>query len=361
MIEGKNIQTGAGRYYQYHGALNRLGLEVREYGESAFVFYADPLIEKKTGNRTRAALEAAGISFSERVCEDAATGETFAAAAQAVRESGAQVAVGIGGGRIIDIAKAAANMAGIRIMTVPTSAATCASYALLYVEYSPDGNISNSNFLNHEISCVLADLDYLVSNCPVRYFVSGIVDAMAKYPEYAFTTMCLGGSGYIAPLRCAMVLAEYTYKYYLENAAQAVADFQQGLTTPLVEDIISLNMMITGILSDLSVGGKSLAIAHNFYDAICRLHQDIRKEYLHGELVGMALPLQLAVNGADEEEIRELQKFLRILSVPVTLEEIGFPDDVNALNELCDYIYAVTRFESEALKANIRLGLEWLK
>ena len=34
--------------------------------------------------------------------------------------------------------------------------------------------------LNHEISGVIVDMDLVVNDCPRRYFVSGIVDAMAK-------------------------------------------------------------------------------------------------------------------------------------------------------------------------------------
>ena len=69
---------------------------------------------------------------------------------------------GIGGGRIIDIAKAAGDMADASIFTIPTSAATCAAYAVLYVVYGEDGNVDHSGFLNHEISGVIVDMDLVV-------------------------------------------------------------------------------------------------------------------------------------------------------------------------------------------------------
>ena len=75
----------------------------------------------------------------------------------------------------------------------------------------------------------------------------------------------------------------------------------------------------------------------------------------------MALPMQIYVNGGTEKEIRELQEFLKELEVPVTLEEIGFPKDRKVLEELEDYIYRVTGYESEGLRNRIREGMEYLK
>ena len=31
---------------------------------------------------------------------------------------------------------------------------------------------------------MLADLDYILDDCPFRYFASGVADAMAKYPGF---------------------------------------------------------------------------------------------------------------------------------------------------------------------------------
>lgn len=361
-MNGTNsIQTGAGRYYQYAGAIERLGREILEYSTQALVLYADPVVAEKFAPKIDAVLNSAWVEQRKEIVEAPSRAETFEAVVAMANSMDAPVIVGVGGGRILDIAKAAASRSGNKVITIPTSAATCAAYALLYVEYGKEGNIAASHFLSHEASCVIADLNFLVKECPARYFISGMVDAMAKYPEYQFTTMCLGEEGISAPVRCAMVVADYTYRFYLEHGAQAVEQFRRGEITPLVEDMVNLNIMMTGILSDLSVGGKSLALAHNYYDGICRLHPEIRKQYLHGELVAMALPMQLAVNGAPEEEIRALQEFLRILSVPTTLQEIGFPAGEQAFDELCDYVYDVTKFESAPLREKIRAGMEWMR
>ena len=305
MFEGKHIQVGAGRYIQCHGALKRAGEEMVFFGKKAYLLYGDDVVKGKTSQVLEESLRGSGITFQSEIFEGPSTEKNFGEVAARVRESGAEIVAGIGGGRIIDIAKAAGDMADASIFTIPTSAATCAAYAVLYVVYGEDGNVDHSGFLNHEISGVIVDMDLVVNDCPRRYFVSGIVDAMAKKPEFSFTMAHLKDEGMIATSEIATKIADFTYSKYMRDTRQALKDFDDGKDSMLIDDMVNMNIMLTGMVSDLSTGGKQLAVAHNFYDAICCMHKDVRKKYLHGEIVAMALPLQLAVNGSPEAEIEE--------------------------------------------------------
>ena len=305
MFEGKHIQVGAGRYIQCHGALKRAGEEMVFFGKKAYLLYGDDVVKEKSSQVLEESLRKSGITFQSEIFEGPSTEKSFGEVAARVRESGAEIVAGIGGGRIIDIAKAAGDMADASIFTIPTSAATCAAYAVLYVVYGEDGNVDHSGFLNHEISGVIVDMDLVVNDCPRRYFVSGIVDAMAKKPEFSFTMAHLKDEGMIATSEIATKIADFTYSKYMRDTRQALKDFDDGKDSMLIDDMVNMNIMLTGMVSDLSTGGKQLAVAHNFYDAICCMHKDVRKKYLHGEIVAMALPLQLAVNGSPEAEIEE--------------------------------------------------------
>ena len=305
MFEGKHIQVGAGRYIQCHGALKRAGEEMVFFGKKDYLLYGDQMVKGKTSQVLEKSLRGSGITFQSEIFEGPSTEKSFGDVAARVRESGAEIVAGIGGGRIIDIAKAAGDMADVSIFTIPTSAATCAAYAVLYVVYGEDGNVDHSGFLNHEISGVIVDMDLVVNDCPRRYFVSGIVDAMAKKPEFSFTMSHLKDEGMIATSEIATKIADFTYSKYMRDTRQALRDFDDKKDSMLLDDMVNMNIMLTGMVSDLSTGGKQLAVAHNFYDAICCMHKDVRKKYLHGEIVAMALPLQLAVNGSPEAEIEE--------------------------------------------------------
>ena len=53
MFGGNHVQTGAGRYFQYHGALKRLGEEAKDYGNRIFILYSDDIVKGKTKERYR--------------------------------------------------------------------------------------------------------------------------------------------------------------------------------------------------------------------------------------------------------------------------------------------------------------------
>lgn len=49
--------------------------------------------------------------------------------------------MGIGGGVIMDLSKAAAASAGLGVVNIPTSIATCAAFTAMSVMYTPQGAI----------------------------------------------------------------------------------------------------------------------------------------------------------------------------------------------------------------------------
>ena len=224
--------------------------------------------------------------------------------------------------------------------------------------YGEDGNVDHSGFLNHEISGVIVDMDLVVNDCPRRYFVSGIVDAMAKKPEFSFTMAHLKDEGMIATSEIATKIADFTYSKYMRDTRQGLKDFDDGKDSMLIDDMVNMNIMLTGMVSDLSTGGKQLAVAHNFYDAVCCMYKDVRRKYLHGEIVAMALPLQLAVNGRPEAEIEELKAFLREVGIPVSIREAGVPQD--GLEELITYVHRVTIPDDMELLEQIRDGFKYI-
>lgn len=362
MFDGRPILTGAGRYFQFHGALGIIGQEIKDYGRRALIVYADETVKQLVSGRIEKSLQETEVAFDAVVFPEACVAESFERIAQEAGLKKADMLLAVGGGRILDIVKGASQIAGLPVFTVPTSAATCAAFAVLYVEYDAgNGRIRGNHIMKQEISGVFADLDVILHECPTRYFVSGMVDAMAKQPEFTFTAQCLGSAGQVPALRSGVMMADYTYREYLSKGVQAVRDFEAKADTPLLDDFVSLNILMTGLISDLSVGGRMLALAHNFYDGICYRYHDIRARFLHGELVGMALPVQLYVNGEPEEKILELQEFLRQVHVPVKLSDIGFPDTEEAFEDMVDYLYTEVCQGMEGYREKIARGLAYLR
>ena len=359
MFDGGHIQVGAGKYYQCHGAIKKLGEELSKFGKKAYVVFSDATVEKKTKEKVADSLKNAGVDAEYIICELPSTMNSFHKMADELKKSGADMIVAVGGGRVIDISKQAGDIAEKPIFTVPTSAATCAAWAVLCVTYNEEGYVDHSEFLNHEIRGVFADLDILVDDCPVRYFAAGIADAMAKYPEFQFTMDHLDKEyTSSATSGAASLISTYTWNNYLERALKAIEDMKAGKTTADVEDMINMNIMLTGMVSDLSTGGKQLAVAHNIYNTVCGLQKEVRKNYLHGEIVGMAIPVQMAVNGDSEEDILKIRDMLKKMGIPTTLKEMNF--DMSVVDELVDIVADMTIKGDATVKQQIRDGLKYV-
>lgn len=358
MNDGNAIQLGAGRYIQCHGALKEIGTEAKHLGSRAYIM-GDEVTLAKTMDKIRSSLDSVNVEYTTRIFDGPSTNKNFEIIASEVRATDSDVIIAVGGGRILDICKAASEMTDTRIITVPTSAATCASWAVLYVTYSEDGRIEDSRFLSHEISAVIADLDVIFNDCPARYIASGIADALAKKPEFLFTMLQLGTDGQRPNTDAATRLADYTYSNYLkigEKAYRAALDHKECQE---VDDIVCCNIMLTGLISDLSTGGKQLAVAHNFYDAVCYLHKDVRQSYLHGELVGLGLALQMSINDTPDEEILILKAFLKSIDCPTKLSDVDIPTDDATVQALVDFIATKTMPNDKVLYAKVVKGMQY--
>ena len=69
MFGGNHVQTGAGRYFQYHGALKRLGEEAKDYGNRIFILYSDDIVKGKTKERIEESLTSEGLTFTDMAYE----------------------------------------------------------------------------------------------------------------------------------------------------------------------------------------------------------------------------------------------------------------------------------------------------
>ena len=100
----------------------------------------------------------------------------------AIKSSGADVAVAIGGGSTIDAVKAAGFLADIRWANCPTVASTDAPCSALSVIYTEDGEFEEYRFFPRNPDLVLVD-SQVVANAPVDLLVAGVGDALATWLE----------------------------------------------------------------------------------------------------------------------------------------------------------------------------------
>lgn len=325
MRNGTLIQLCAGRYYQGSGVLSHLGEDAALLG-TRMLLVADRQVWPQVSQPITRVLEQHGLSWQVFLFSGFCCPANYQAAQAAGQALQAQAVIGVGGGSALDAAKIAADRLGVRCITVPTSAATCAASAWLAVEYTDQGAFVGNYWAAFPPFAVVADLDILLGHCPPRYHIIGFVDAMAKYPEISYNILHSGQWEQNAFSHSARLLASSTYNLLLTSSAQVYDLLQAGQSSPLAEDCLCAALQLTGLISAMACGGKQAAVSHSLYSYFCTCHPEIRARFLHGELVGASLVYQLAVNGASEEEQAHLEAFLRQFSLPACLADLGLAD-----------------------------------
>ena len=337
MREGALIQLCAGRYFQGKNVLSRLGSEAAQLGKRAFLV-VDAQVWEKVKPRIEASLHKKRLVFEHMLFSGHCCPANYNAAARAGEKFGAECVIGIGGGRSLDTAKITSDLLGVRSITVPTSAATCACSAWLSVEYTDQGAFVGNYWTHFPPFAVLADLDLILGDCPPRYNLAGIVDAMAKYPEIMYNIHYSHQWEKNAFSEAALSLSHDIFRRCMDHQKQLLLGLITGRADAFIEDCLCSALQLTGIVSAMACGGKQAAISHTLYSYFCCHHPELPRQYLHGELVGASLVYQQAVNQASDSEAAQLSAFLQSAGIPSSLEQLGLAYTPALADELFEFI-----------------------
>lgn len=183
--------------------------------------------------------------------------------------------------------------------------------------YTEDGASLGSLRYDHEVNCVLMDMDIICKE-PPRYAASGIMDGMAKMIEIQNGRSEILLDEVSIGLFTAFTIAQMAYQIYEKEAHQACRDIAEGKLTKAVEDIAYLNVAVAGIISGVSKGFGQTALGHETYELVRTHFTQEAKDYLHSEIVAIGDCLQLAFNG-HPEQVPAFHDIMRSMNMPLTL------------------------------------------
>jgi len=339
------------RYVQGVGVLSDIGKYIAPLGKRALVVWG-PVVSEAFGEPVAKSLKEHGVELiSFRFSGECDRGQVKLGVEKTKAEQ-ADVVIGLGGGKAIDLAKAVAMAVGARMASVPTIASNDAPTSAATVYYSEDGNFEGWDIWPVNPDLVLVDTQVIV-NAPVRWLVSGMGDGLCTWyeAEAAFKGRRTALAGGVATM-AALNLAKLCGDTLLEYGVDAKRDCELHVVTPAVEKVIEANTLLSG----LGFESAGVAAAHAIGNGLTVL--EAAKPYTHGERVAFGLVTQLCLD--DDilpDERLDVVDFMVDVGLPVTLAEVGIgdikPEELMHLAELfCapgqithNHVFTVTPFD----------------
>ena len=304
-----------GRYTQGYDSIKRLGVEMSRFGKKGFVICSPFVFQdllRYFHKPMEEAIETVIAKFGRECCD-----EEIIRLSDLANKSKCDLVVGLGGGKALDTAKAVAHALKVPVLIVPTIASTDAACSALSVIYSPEGKFKRYLFLPKNPDLVLVDTR-IIAHSPVRFFVSGMGDALATWFEAEsckakYAENMTGDLGTMT----AYALARLCYETLLKYGVAAKLACESNVVTPAFDHIVEANTLLSGL--GFESGG--LAAAHAIHNGLTVLEQT--RKYHHGEKVAIGTLASLFLTDKPMDTIEEVFSFCETVGLPVTLRDIG--------------------------------------
>ena len=350
------LKVGCGKFFHGEGVISLLAGEIQRLGGKALIVGGPRSVDLVMG-AAQASLDEAGVSYLVRKHNDYCTLHWAEVYADLARTEGCTVMVGVGGGKCIDEMKCAAQLAGLPIVTVPTSIATCVATSMVCIMYNEKGQRAPAVNLYKEVDVCIADTA-LIATAPRRTLAAGILDSMAKMPE------CFHQKHVESYRDCTLeeyiqIVNSRAIFEFLSGEARDL--YQNGGKAKRFNDAVLTNLLHTSIVSGFADGSGQLAVAHATYDFMRNYNTEASYRFLHGEMVAVGLLIQMGYNKAPAEEIQAVRTLMADMDMPLTLKALEYDTSDQGLEFFLSHVAADSNItapdDMEALRQAMKEAL----
>ena len=228
--------------------------------------------------------------------------------------------IAAGGGKVLDAGKYIADCLNIPCITVPLSASTCAGWTALSNIYTKNGQFIKDVALRSCPKILVYDHKF-IQTAPSRTLSSGIADALAKWYESSITSSTVDDGLVQQAIQISRVLRD---QLLIDGEKAFNGQFEN---TSSWRNTIEACGLTAGLIG--GIGGEKCrtAAAHAIHNAITQIVTP--NKFLHGEIVGVGLLLQLRLeemknnNKLADQSIKQLLVLMKELNLPTTIAELG--------------------------------------
>ncbi|HEY9772027.1 MAG TPA: iron-containing alcohol dehydrogenase family protein [Coleofasciculaceae cyanobacterium] len=239
----------------------------------------------------------------------------------AVQQHQADLIIGVGGGKALDLAKLLAAQSDLPVVTVPTSGATCAAWTALSNVYSEVGAFQYDVTLSRCPDLLI--LDYgLVRTAPRRTLIAGIGDAIAKWYEASVSSGDSTATLLISAVQQARILRDILLQKSAIALNQPDSDEWR--------EVVDATVLLAGVIGGVGGADCRTVAAHAVHNGLTHLLE--AHDVLHGEKVAYGILVQLRLeemvqgNQLAASARKQLLQFYTDIGLPKTLEDLGLAD-----------------------------------
>lgn len=297
------------------GALNQVADRISRLGQRPLLIGGDVTLE-----RTQPFLEPAlsGMTAAQASYGPDCSEATLERLQAAIATHQADLVIGVGGGKALDTAKLVAYHAHLPVVTVPTSAATCAAWTALSNVYSDRGAFQYDVDLDHCPNLLVLDYELIVT-APMRTLIAGIGDALAKWYEASVSSGHSDKSLVIAAVQQARILRDILF----QKSEAAIAAPRETAW----REVVDASVLMAGVIGGLGGAQCRTVAAHAIHNGLTHLLAS--HDTLHGEKVAFGILAQLRLEEMGPTPTlaatarHQLIQFYRQLGLPTTLADLG--------------------------------------
>ncbi len=312
------IYAGPSRYVQGKDAFSRIGKEIKSLGLHGKAFI---VISKTAEKITRPMWE---LSLKEESIEFTIysfSGECSDSEIQKIQVQAASVKanyfIAIGGGKVLDAARAAAEVLRLETVICPSIASTDAPCIALSVIYTDEGEMQEFRLHRKNPILVLVDSN-VIAKAPKRFLIAGMGDALSTYYEARTckktNSLNLRGG---TQTEAGLAIAKLCRDILLTDGVTVANSYETQGITPAFERIVEANVLLSGMGVELC----HVAGAHAIHNGLTQLKET--HCCYHGEKVAFGLITQLVLEGEDISEIHRLLQFYKQVGLPCTFKQLG--------------------------------------
>ncbi len=252
-----------------------------------------------------------------------------------ILENNHDAVIAAGGGKVLDSGKYIAESLNIPCITVPLSASTCAGWTALSNIYTKNGQFIKDVTLSSCPKILVFDHKF-IQTAPSRTLASGIADALAKWYESSITSSTMNDGLVQQAIQISRVLRD---QLLIDGKKASNGEFDNN---PSWQNTIEACGLTAGLVG--GIGGEKCrtAAAHALHNAITQIITP--NKFLHGEIVGVGLLLQLKLEGMKnnnklaDQSIKQLLVLMKELNLPTTIAQLGINVFENQnINKIADF------------------------